>query len=77
MPRIAPVSGRKVAKVLGKAGFQIVGQRESHIRLKKKVSDRVFIVVVPLHPELKRGTLKSILRQAGLTAEEFTELLEK
>jgi len=57
------VPGNKVTKALGKAGFQVVGQKGSHVRLKKKTSDRIYIVVVPLHSELKKGTLKSILRQ--------------
>jgi predicted RNA binding protein YcfA (HicA-like mRNA interferase family) len=37
----------------------------------------VYIVIVPLHPEVTTGTLKSILRQAGLTGEELADLLEK
>jgi len=37
----------------------------------------MYIVIVPMHPEIKRGTLKSILRQAGLTLNEFTKLLRK
>lgn len=77
MPKLPPISGHKVIKALGKAGFQIVGRKGSHVRLKRRTQDRVYIVVVPLHPELKKGTLKSIFRQAGLTTEEFTKLLEK
>ncbi|MGD0028320.1 MAG: type II toxin-antitoxin system HicA family toxin [Candidatus Bathyarchaeia archaeon] len=75
MPRLPLVSGREVTKALGKAGFVVVGRKGSHIRLKKKTQNRAYIVVVPLHPEIKRGTLKSILRQAGLTTEEFVKLL--
>ena len=77
MPKLKPVSGLKITKALGKAGFQVVGRKGSHVRLKKKAADRVYIVIVPLHPEVKTGTLKSILRQAGLTVEELTDLLEK
>ena len=72
MPKLPPISGPKVIKALDKAGFQIVGRKGSHVRLKKKTLDKIYIVVVPLHPELKKGTLKSILRQAGLTNEELT-----
>jgi len=71
------MSGHKVTKALGKAGFQVVGRRGSHIRLKKRTPNRIYIVVVPIHSELKKGTLKSILRQTGLTTEEFMRLLEK
>jgi predicted RNA binding protein YcfA (HicA-like mRNA interferase family) len=62
---------------LSKAGFRVAGTKGSHVRLKRKTPERVYIVIVPLHPEIKKGTLKSIQRQAGLTAEELIELLEK
>jgi predicted RNA binding protein YcfA (HicA-like mRNA interferase family) len=77
MPKLRPASGPKIVKALGKAGFQVVGRKGSHVRLKRKTEAKIYIVVVPLHPEIKKGTLKSILRQAGLTTEEFTKLLEK
>jgi len=51
-----------------------VGRKGSHVRLKKKIPTKTYIVIVPLHPEIKRGTLKSILRQAGLTTNEFVKL---
>ena len=76
MPKLKPVSGLKIIKALGKAGFQVVGRKGSHVRLKRKTTNGVNIVVVPLHPEVKTGTLKSILRQAGLTDEELAKLLE-
>jgi predicted RNA binding protein YcfA (HicA-like mRNA interferase family) len=75
MPKLPPISGHKITKALGKAGFQVVGQKGSHVRLKKKISDKIFIVIVPLHSEVKKGTLKSILRQSGLSTEEFMKLL--
>lgn len=75
MPRLPLVVGREVTKALGRAGFVVVGRKGSHIRLKKGAQNRTYIVVVPLHPEIKRGTLKSILRQAGLATEEFVKLL--
>lgn len=77
MVKLKPVSGTNVIKALGKAGFQVVGQKGSHVRLKRKINDNVYIVIVPLHPEIKKGTLKSILRQSGLSDNEFTLLLEK
>jgi predicted RNA binding protein YcfA (HicA-like mRNA interferase family) len=62
---------------LSKAGFQVVGRKGSHVRLKKKTPHSINIVIVPAHPEIKKGTLKSILRQAGLTSKELENLLEK
>jgi len=70
------VSGRKVIKALTKAGFQVAGRKGSHVKLKKRVDDKVLIVIVPDHEELARGTLKAILRQANMTRESFLELLK-
>ena len=69
------VSGRKVVKALAKAGFKVAGRKGSHVKLKKKVDDKVFVVIVPFRAELARGTLKSILRQANITREDFLKLL--
>ncbi|MCK4583059.1 type II toxin-antitoxin system HicA family toxin [Candidatus Bathyarchaeota archaeon] len=68
------VSGRDVVKALSKAGFIVVGRKGSHIRLKKK-NERTYIVIVPDHKELAKGTLKSILRQANLSREQFIEFI--
>ena len=69
------VSGRKAIKALTKAGFKVAGRKGSHIKLKKKVNGKVFVVIVPDHAELARVTLKSILRQANITREAFLKLL--
>lgn len=69
------VSGRKVIKALTKAGFKVAGRRGTHVKLKKKVNDKIFVVIVPDHAELARGTLKSILRQANIAREDFIKLL--
>jgi len=55
----------------------VVGRRGSHVRLKKKTPTKTYIVIVPIHPEIKRGTLNSILRQAGLTREELIKLIQQ
>ncbi len=68
------VSGRDVVKLLTRIGFNIVGRKGSHIRLKKK-NNRTLVAIVPDHKEIAKGTLKSILKQAGLTREEFLDLL--
>ena len=71
------VSGRQAIKALTKAGFEVAGRKGSHVKLKKRVDDKVFVVIVPDHAELARGTMKSILRQANVTREEFLKLLEE
>ncbi|MCC7448426.1 MAG: type II toxin-antitoxin system HicA family toxin [Anaerolineae bacterium] len=70
LPRI---SGRTCVKALAKIGFVVVRQSGSHIILVR--SDPPAQVVVPNHTELDKGTLKNILRQAGLTVQQFIELL--
>ena len=77
MPRLKPVSGLKIIKALGKVGFQVVGRKGSHARLKRQTSNGTYVVIVPVHPEIKKGTLKSILRQACITEEELAKLLEE
>ena len=76
MPKLPVLSARKILKVLHKAGFEIVGRKGSHIRLKKKTPLETRIVIVPDHREIQLGTLKSILRQAGLSKKEFLKLLK-
>jgi len=64
--RLPVVSGAELIAALGKLGWASVRQRGSHVRLKHP--DRSVSLVVPLHRELKRGTLAGILRDAGITA---------
>ncbi len=71
-PALPPVSGRQVVRALESAGFEHTSTKGSHAKL-RHVNGRV--VIVPLHRSLARGTLGSIMRQAGLTAAEFVELL--
>ncbi|MDQ3812607.1 MAG: type II toxin-antitoxin system HicA family toxin [Armatimonadota bacterium] len=56
-------------------GFVEVRQTGSHIMMQKSLPDTTITVPVPDHRELKKGTLRGIIRQAGLTVEEFVDLL--
>jgi len=76
MARLPILPAREVVKGLVRAGFQVVSQRGSHLKLSGLRQGRVLAVIVPLYPELPRGLLASILRQAGMTREEFLALLE-
>jgi predicted RNA binding protein YcfA (HicA-like mRNA interferase family) len=75
MPKLRRVSGREAIRVLEKLGFEQVRQRGSHVVLKKQMPEGAVGCVVPLHRELAIGTLRGILRQAGVTPEEFIEQL--
>ena len=59
------VSGAEVVKALGKLGFEVVSTRGSHCKLRSGSA----VAIVPLHKELAAGTLASILRQAGISAD--------
>ncbi len=75
MPKLPRVSGAETIRALGRLGFVQVRQRGSHAVLKRLGRDVVGGCVVPLHPELATGTLRSILKQAGVTIEEFVDNL--
>jgi predicted RNA binding protein YcfA (HicA-like mRNA interferase family) len=66
------VSGVAAVQALERAGFARVSTRGSHQKLRNRDGR---VVIVPVHRELKRGTLASILRQAGLSADDFKALL--
>lgn len=68
------LSYQEVARKLKKAGFQEVSQKGSHVKFAKETEDGRRTTIVPKHKEIALGTLKSILRQAGLSEEEFEEL---
>ncbi len=73
-PKLPRVSGEQTIAVLQRFGFEVARQRSSHVILKKRISKEEEIgCVVPLHRELAIGTLRSILRQARITPEEFIE----
>jgi len=73
MSMLPRISGRECVKALGKAGFYLKRQEGSHMILRR---DTPFgQVVVPDHKELDRGTLRAIIRQAGLSPDDFSGLL--
>ncbi len=73
MSKLPRVSGRECVKALGKVGFYFKRQEGSHIILRR--DDPFAQTVVPDHKELDRGTLRAIIRQAGLSVGEFVNLL--
>lgn len=71
--RLPVVSGQQLIAALEKVGWVVARQRGSHVRLKH--AGRTTPLVVPLHRELKRGTLAGILRDAGVDRDDLRELL--
>ncbi len=73
MPKLPSVSATDVVRALQRAGFRLDRQWGSHLQLVKG-SRRV---TVPMHgKDVKPGTLRSILKQAGLAADDFADLLK-
>ena len=71
MASLPRISGREAIRALEKLGFVVKRQRGSHVVLRRGSAG----CVVPNHKELKVGTLNGVLRQAGVTVEEFVTAL--
>ena len=72
MPKLPVLSGAEVVKGLERLGYEQVRQRGSHIVMRKEGRG----TVVPMHREVKVGTLHGILRQAQVSADEFLAALD-
>lgn len=71
MPKVPLVSGRDAVRLFGQFGWQIARQRGSHIILVKEGARAT--LSIPDHKQVGRGTLRSLIRAAGLTIDEFLE----
>lgn len=69
MPSLPALSGRKVVKVFESLGWKVARQRGSHIILIKDHHNAT--LSVPDHKEVAQGTLRSLVRSAGMSVEEF------
>jgi len=74
LTKLPVVSGKQLCKMLSKIGYFIDHQTGSHIILRQDSTPHRRLTV-PNHKEIARGTLRAIIRQAGLTIDEFKELL--
>lgn len=72
MPKLPCVSGAKVAKALERLGFERQRQRGSHLIMRRGSN----FCVVPMHREVDQGTLRGVLRQAGITTEDLIDQLK-
>ena len=75
MPTLPVVSAKQAIKALEHLGFQVYRQTGSHIHLWNE--ERNLVVTVPNHPELAKGTLISIMKQARLERKEFIAALNE
>lgn len=73
MPKLPVQSAKDVIKALSRFGFHVIRQSGSHIHLWNE--ERRLLVTVPNHPELAKGTLISIMKQAKIEREDFLSKL--
>ena len=66
MGRLRVFSGKELCRLLTQHGFQQVRQRGSHVVMQKRAAITTVTVPVPMHDEIRIGTLQSIIRQSGL-----------
>jgi len=73
MPPVPRITGRELVRALGKLGWAVVAQKGSHAQLKHPGGGGR--VTVPMHETIGPGLFRSILSQAGITAEELRSVL--
>jgi predicted RNA binding protein YcfA (HicA-like mRNA interferase family) len=71
VPKLPHLSGAEIVRALEHLGFVRARQKGSHVIMKRGSSG----CVIPLHREVKIGTLAGLLRQGGISAEEFIAAL--
>jgi len=71
MPSLPALSGQEVVKVFEPFGWEVVRRRSSHIIMVKE--GHMATLSIPDHKEVAKGTMRSLIRSAGLTMEEFIE----
>lgn len=75
MGRLPVVSGSDAVRAFGRMGYELDHQTGSHMILRKRIAPHRRLSV-PKHKELAKGTLRSLIREAGLSVEEFSALLD-
>ena len=75
MPKPPLVSGKETVKALQRLGFVFIRQKGSHAILRRETAGGVRGCVVPMHREIQLGTLRGILKQAGVDVQDFMEQL--
>ncbi len=81
MPKLPTISGDKLIKLLTVLGYEIVRQKGSHVRLRKKTEIGEHNITVPKHKEIAKGTLNDILSKVSMwnniSKEKLIEMLKE
>ena len=75
MPPLPVLSGREARRAFERSGWRLVRQSGSHMVMTEP--DTAAVLAVPDHRTVSRGTLRALIRKAGLTVDQFVELLER
>ena len=75
MPKLPVLSGKNLVSIFISLGYEVDHQTGSHLILRHKIPPHRRLTI-PNHPELSKGTLRAVIRQAGLTRDEFMKLLK-
>ncbi|MFA6530653.1 MAG: type II toxin-antitoxin system HicA family toxin [Candidatus Micrarchaeia archaeon] len=73
MDKLPVLSAIELLKILAKLGYYSVRQKGSHMTLR---STNYPPITIPMHKEIARGTLRAIIREIGITKEQFEQLIE-
>ncbi|MDD5417318.1 MAG: type II toxin-antitoxin system HicA family toxin [Candidatus Nanoarchaeia archaeon] len=75
MSKLPAVKGKEMVKFLQSKGFEVVGTKGSHVRLKKKIDKKILLTIVAVHGNktMPMGTLMAILKQTEISKEELIE----
>jgi predicted RNA binding protein YcfA (HicA-like mRNA interferase family) len=71
---LKPLPFREVARRLEQAGFSVVSQKGSHVKFQKITPAGTLIAIVPMRREVPAGIIRSLLKQAGITPEQWEQL---
>jgi len=75
--KIPIISAREAIKVFEKIGYKVIRQKGSHVRMRNEKNPQLHLpLTIPNHKTLKPGLLRKLIRQSGLSVEEFNELLK-
>ena len=75
MSKIPSINYPQLINALRRDGWIVIRQKGSHIRLQKRLPDKMLKITVPAHRPIKRSTLSHILKQAHLSVEKLIKLL--
>ncbi|MCW5604152.1 MAG: type II toxin-antitoxin system HicA family toxin [Burkholderiales bacterium] len=67
MGKLRVFAGKELCRLLAQHGFIEIRQRGSHVVMQKRLLETTITLLVPLHAEIRTGTLQSIIRQSGLS----------